>query len=215
MLNNTPPLRTCLSPPSTAFTVETHLTAPLRPHKAIRRLANLSILHTLAPPTPQHAQQPDNESDDDALSKPLAEFFQSAPGGSAYERYLTHLSTHSRILSLALQLRADVTHTHYPNTAHLLALLYESLFCVPRLLGFQARIAARFEEIKAAIKAKIENADTDVGVAVIDGGLNEWLFALTTDIVQETLYYRVQDSFSSTTTPTDLIPEILARALRQ
>ncbi|KAJ3162184.1 hypothetical protein HDU88_007105 [Geranomyces variabilis] len=176
MLNNTPPLRTCLSPPSTAFTVATHLTSPLRPHKAIRRLVKLSILHTLAPTDPQHSQQPDDESDDDdALSKPLAEFFQAAPGGSAYERYLTHLSTHSRVLSLALQLRADVTHTHYPNTAHLLALLYESLFCVPRLLAFQARIAARFEELKLAIK-EIENSysDADAGVVMIDEGLKEW-----------------------------------------
>ncbi|KAJ3151984.1 hypothetical protein HDU89_001629 [Geranomyces variabilis] len=206
MLNNTPPLRTCLSPPSTVFTVETHLTGPLRPHKAVRRLVNLSIMHTLAPTDPQHSQQPDDENDDDALSKPLAEFFQAAPGGSAYERYLTHLSTNSRVLSLALQLRADITHTHYPNTAHLLALLYESLFCVPRLLAFQARIVARFEEIKLAIKEKIENADVDASV-VIDGGLNEWLHTLTTDIVNETLY--------STPTPTDLIPEILAQALRQ
>ncbi|KAJ3170492.1 hypothetical protein HDU87_008725 [Geranomyces variabilis] len=222
MLNNTPPLRTPLLPPVTRFTVETHRTAPLLPNKAIHRLVHLSLLHTLPHhhhhhhhhPCPTTAPPPADKPDDDAvISHQLAEFFHAAPGGSEYERYLHHLSTQSQVLSLALQLRADVTQGHYANITHLLALLYQSLFggggVNPRLLSLQARIAARFEEVKGAMK-RVENGGESS--LIVDEGLEGWLQALTTDIVQETLCYVRPPT---DTPPPDLIPTVLARALRE
>eukprot|EP00047_Mylnosiga_fluctuans_P011215 m.20078 g.20078 ORF g.20078 m.20078 type:complete len:249 (+) comp3500_c0_seq2:32-778(+) len=99
---------------------------------------------------------------------------------TSYENYLLHMNFLNQIMSLGLQLRANIkSPSAHKYIAHQLALLYQSIAAQsPTLDSFKLEIERRF----ASVKASVRGAD---GIARLPRDQADWLFAMTTRLLQE------------------------------
>ncbi|KAL7747225.1 sporulation-induced protein [Sorochytrium milnesiophthora] len=96
--------------------------------------------------------------------------------------YLHSMTVLNQVVTLALQLRHDMTLTNHKYIAHQIALLYQSLNSTrSELKSFKSKIETQFDAIKAACSAQVP--DPQLGEEQ-----QKWLTDLTTEVLTQALF---------------------------